>query len=213
MRHQRHRDDPDGDLAQGALLPGVPVGSLAVLAGHRKLFNSGGDRHLRNSALATGCSVWAKAAKQGVPVEDIALCRCGQRLPSRPHLLWWCSSTAHLRPRCALPTNRAEERMLCKVVPELPLAPCVVGEDEVLENLAAELERQWGTQAVVYVGTDGSCVQDVAAWSVAVQDGPVFSSGVVGEDQAPYRAEVEGIRRLFDGGPDGSRTRSTRHHL
>ena len=130
VRHQRHRDDPDGDLAQGTLLPGVPVGSLAVLAGHRKLFNSGGDRHLRNSALATGCSVWAKAAKQGVPVEDIALCRCGQRLPSRPHLLWWCSSTAHLRPRCALPTNRAEERMLCKVVPELPLAPCVVGEDE-----------------------------------------------------------------------------------
>ncbi|CAE7943638.1 ppdK, partial [Symbiodinium necroappetens] len=194
VKKRLHRGEEEGDLAQGDLLPGVPAGSLVVLAGHRKLFHSGGDRHRRNSALATGCSVWAKAAKKGVKVETIATCMCGRRMPSRPHLLWRCDATAHLRPRCAPPVNRAEERMLCRVVPELPAAPGVVGEDEVIDGLAAELEKQLGAEAVVFVATDGSCVKDVAAWAVAVQDGPVFCSGVIGEDQSPYRAEVEGIR-------------------
>lgn len=197
VKKRLHRGEEEGDLAQGDLLPGVPTGSLVVLAGHRKLFHSGGDRHRRNSALATGCSVWAKAAKKGVRVEAIATCMCGRRMPSRPHLLWRCDATAHLRPNCALPVNRAEERMLCRVVPELPAAPGVVGEDEVIDDLAAELEKQLGAGAVVFVATDGSCVKDVAAWAVAVQDGPVFCSGIIGEDQSPYRAEVEGIRRLL----------------
>ena len=93
--------------------------------------------------------------------------------------------------------------MLCRVVPELPAAPCVLGDDEVIEDLAAELEKQLCEEAVVVVATDGSCVKDVAAWAVAVKDGPEFSSGVIGEDQSPYRAEVEGIRMAVDGGPVG----------
>ena len=167
------------------------------MAGHRKLFPPLGERHLRNSSLATGCTVWAKAKKKGISPEAIAECICGQRMPSRPHLLWQCSGTAHLRPRCAAPVNRAEERLLCKIVPELPPSPCVIGEDEVVEELAAILNQMLSTQPVVYVGTDGSCIHDIAAWSVAVQNGPVFSSGVVGEDQSAYRAEVEAIRRLL----------------
>ncbi|CAE7345760.1 unnamed protein product [Symbiodinium sp. KB8] len=197
VKRRLHRSAPDGDLAQGVLLPGVPANALCVMAGHRKLFPPQGERHLRNSSLATGCSVWAKAKKKGVSAEAIAECMCGQRMPSRPHLLWQCSGTAHLRPRCAAPSNRAEERLLCKVVPELPPSPCVIGEDEVVEELAAVLDQLLRAQPIVFVGTDGSCIHDIAAWSVAVQDGPVFSSGVAGEDQSAYRGEVEAIRRLL----------------
>jgi len=197
VKRQLHRTAPAGDLAQGVLLPGVPANALVVMAGHRKLFPQHGERYLHNSSLATGCSVWAKAKKKGVSAESIAECMCGLSMPSRPHLLWQCDGTSHMRPRCALPTNRAEERLLCKIVPEVPPPPCVIGEDEVLEELAATLEKLLRTEPVVYVGTDGSCVMDIAAWSVAVQKGPVVSAGVTGEDQSAYRGEVEAIRRLL----------------
>ena len=194
VRESLHRHGED--LAQGAALPGVAAGSLVVLAGHRKLFNPS-DRHLRNSALVVGCSVWAKAASRGVSAESMSLCQCGLRMPSRAHLLWQCPSTAHLRPKCSPPEHRAEERLLCKVVAELPVPPCVFADDEVLEELAAELERQLSTAGCAHVGTDGSAIKEVAAWAVAVENGPTFSSGVIGEDQASYRAEVEGLRRLL----------------
>lgn len=58
VKRQLHRTAPAGDLAQGVLLPGVPANALVVMAGHRKLFPQHGERHLHNSALATGCSVW-----------------------------------------------------------------------------------------------------------------------------------------------------------
>ncbi|CAE7807875.1 ppdK, partial [Symbiodinium sp. CCMP2456] len=81
-----HRGDPS--LARGALLPGVPCGSLVLLRGHKEAYASAGNRTQRNSALATGCSVWAKAAKQGIAVslmcEERLLARTVPELPAPP---------------------------------------------------------------------------------------------------------------------------------
>ncbi|CAE7516923.1 unnamed protein product [Symbiodinium natans] len=197
VRRSLHRDGDEEDLAQGLSLPTVPTGSLCVYAGHRKAYEASANRHVRNSALATGCSVWAKAAKQRVPAERIKTCGCGASFPSRPHLLWQCSATEHLRPRCEAPKNRVEERMLARVVPELPAPPCVIGDDEVLEAITVDIEKLLRDKGTVTVGTDGSVVSEVAAWAVAIHGGGTHASGVIGEDQSPYRAEVEGIRRLL----------------
>lgn len=186
----------EDELACGLLLPGVPRRSLVLLQGHKKVYHSTEDRNLRNSALATGCSVWAKAARCGVPARDMPACACGLRLPSRPHLAWQCEGTHHLRSTGAAPVNRVEERLFAKVVPELPPAPGVVGADVLVDDLSEALDRALASGSVV-VGTDGSVVSEVAAWAIAIHEAGVFSLGVVGEDQSSYRAEVEAIRVLL----------------
>ncbi|CAE7723733.1 rbcL [Symbiodinium sp. CCMP2592] len=173
------------ELAQGSALPGVPRGSLVLLQGHKQCYFAATDRTARNSAMATGCSV----AKLGTPID---------RLPSRPHLLWQCSNTATLRPGCAAPTNRAEERLLARVVPEMPASPGVVGRDMDIDSLAALLDGRFEAEGIAYVGSDGSSVMAVAAWSVAVHEAATVAGGVVGEDQSPYRAEVEALLSLFE---------------
>ena len=79
--------------------------------------------------------------------------------------------------------------------PRFPAPPCVFDDDEVLLNIARDIERQLRESGFAYVGTHGSTVVEVAAWSVVVADGMEHASGVIGEDQPPYRAELEGIRR------------------
>ena len=191
-----HREE-DG-LACGVPLPGVPRGSLVLLQGHKAAYLGADSQVRRNSALATGCSVWAKAAKQGIPVARMPPCSCGLALPSRPHLVWQRAGTSSLRPTCAPPANRCEERLFAKVVPEMPAAPVVVGRDDTLEALSAQLDAILASGRTARVGTDGSTVSGVSAWSAAVHEGDVFAVGVSGEDQSPYRAEVEGLLGLLE---------------
>ena len=82
LRCSLRRREDQVNLAQGAALPGVPPNSLCVYSGHRKIFSGAGSRYLRNSALATGCSVWANAKKRGVQVDAIQACMYRAKFPS-----------------------------------------------------------------------------------------------------------------------------------
>ena len=66
--------------------------------------------------------------------------------------------------------------MLARGVPEVPLPPVVLDYDK-----------------AIYAATDGSAVDTVAAWVVAFEGNLDFSLNVAGEDQTPFRAEVEGL--------------------
>ncbi|CAE7250058.1 unnamed protein product, partial [Symbiodinium sp. CCMP2456] len=146
------------------------------------------------TVASTECSVWAKAAKQGIAVSLMPPCE-------RPTCCGSARETASLRPRtqrCAAPVNRCEERLLAKVVPEQPPPPAVVGRDDTIEALATQLHVLFEDSATLYVGTDGSTVTEVGAWSVAVQGGETFACGICAEDQSPYRAEVEGLLGLLE---------------
>ena len=59
---------------------------------------------------------------------------------------------------------------------------------------ALELRGDCCFDGTVFLATDGSVVDTVAAWAVVLDNGGgVFSLGVDAEDQSPYRAETEGL--------------------
>ncbi|CAE7234662.1 unnamed protein product, partial [Symbiodinium sp. CCMP2456] len=158
---------------------------------------------MARTVASAATRLWPRDAQCGPRRPSVAVslmppCECGLACPSRPHLLWQCPGTASLRPRCAAPVNRCEERLLAKVVPEQPPPPAVVGRDDTIEALATQLDVLFEDSATLYVGTDGSTVTEVGAWSVAVQGGETFACGICAEDQSPYRAEVEGLLGLLE---------------
>lgn len=189
-----HRDE-EPDLAQGLVLPGPPPGCLATFEGHRWAWRSAADTLERRSALVTGCSVWHKQRK--LPRwREAPSCLCSRRLPSRAHLLWNCPSTRDLVQGVQAPANRLQERLLAYEVPEVPGPPRAVDPDDLLEALAEALEVKLAAGGPVFVATDGSLVDTVAAWAVALDGDLAFSQTVTGEDQSAHRAEVDGLVAL-----------------
>ena len=109
-----------------------------------------------------------------------------------------CPNCADLRGAVTLPTNRLEERMVARAVPEVPLAPVVLARADYIEELAEALEAKLAANPRLFVATDGSSVTSVAAWAVVLDDDAGdFALGVPGEDQTPHRSEVEGLLALL----------------
>ena len=50
---------------------------------------------------------------------------------------------------------------------------------------------------MLFVATDGSVVDTVAAWPLVFEDEQCFAQGVGAEDQTPHRAELEGLLALL----------------
>ena len=73
------------------------------------------------------------------------------------------------------------------------LAPVALDYDDVVDCLAEALDQRLGRGAPVYVATDGSLVDMVAAWGVALDGEASYALNLPGEDQSAYRAEVEGL--------------------
>lgn len=117
--------------------------------------------------------------------------------PSRPHLLWVCEAFRHLAPP-GVPTNRVEERLLAKVVPEMPSPPVVLAVDEFLDSLAEEVHHLPAAPEGFLLATDGSCVTEVSAVAFALLGGGTCGLGVPGEDQTPYKAEVQALLWLLE---------------
>lgn len=157
-------------------------------------------KYIKYACLATGCSVWWKHhnARQ-LPEDDVRLaCPCGRLKPSRAYLLWACPHTAELRPQVQAPQNRAEERLLAKVIAEYPAAP-VVHPVDMHTAAVALLEALPHDHVHVPIAIDGSMPQGIASWSMVCPFGNItLSCGVDGEDQAPYRAEVEATLKVFE---------------
>ena len=193
VARSRKRQEEDEGLAQGLFLPGPAAGTLATFEGHKWAWRTASNNLERRSALVTGCSTWYKQKRYQQRYPELPDCLCGQRRPSRPHLLWNCERTSDLIADVAAPTSRLEERLLACGVPEVPPPPIVLDYDDMIDNIAEAFEEKFAAGKVVFVATDGSVVDTVAAWAVAFEDDRVFSINIGGEDQSPFRAEVEGL--------------------
>mmetsp|Transcript_42212 Transcript_42212/g.100601 ORF Transcript_42212/g.100601 Transcript_42212/m.100601 type:complete len:1314 (+) Transcript_42212:1316-5257(+) len=189
-----HRTEPA--LARGGWLPPITNDTLCTFRGHCKRFAVCGAFG-RQLCLGHGCSGWDKAKRNGL--DAVPKCRCGLEEPSRPHLLWRCPEFTTLSSVCGPPTTRLAERLLAVAVPETPPAPPVLDAGELLEDLAADLRRRWTSGGSLLLGTDGSAFDQVAAASVAVEGGGTFASGLQGEDQSSYKAELDGLRLCLQG--------------
>ena len=181
-------------LARGLDLPGVPPGALTLFRGHCKHYEEF-SRPSRYAALVTGCSTWWLQGK--LRLEAPLTCRCGLAEPSRPHLLWVCEAFRHLAPP-GVPLNRVEERLLAKVVPEMPAPPVVLAVDEFLDSLAEEVLKLPAAPEGFLLATDGSCVTEVSAVAFAFLGGDTCGLGVPGEDQTPFKAEVQALLWLLE---------------
>ena len=195
--HSLHRAAGDVPLAQGLALPAPLPGTLATFEGHKWAWKNSVDTLERRSALVTGCSVWHKHKRLRDHGQDPPPCLCGGHLPSRPHLLWCCERTADLRAAVLQPSNRLEERLLARGVPETPTPPGVVDYEDYIDELAAGLQTRLASRAEIFVATNGSVVDNVSAWAVALDDEGGYALGVAAEDQTPHRAEVEGLMAVL----------------
>ena len=104
--------------------------------------------------------------------------------------MWECEGTQHLRPNIAQPTNRCAERLLARVVPEVPAPPHILGYTDVIADLAGDIDPVLDNNDTVVIGVDGSELTTVSAWAAAVHMGGSHASGVASEDQSAYRAEA-----------------------
>lgn len=180
-------------LAQGHALPGVAPHALCIFEGHRQAY-AHGDFVTKQIALASGCSGWHRCTKYKLPMP--CTCLCGDVEPSRPHIVWTCPSRTVLRDPNLIPSNRAEERLFAKTVPEWPPPPAVLDEPGFIEDLAAGIQRALQTSEDILVATDGSEVLSVAASSIVVS-GEAHAIGVSGEDQTSYKSEAWALVLLF----------------
>ncbi|CAE7457818.1 unnamed protein product, partial [Symbiodinium sp. CCMP2456] len=153
--------------------------------GHVRYFEEF-HRPVKHAALVTGCSTWWLQARHGLQLP--VTCQCGLQEPSRPHLLWSCQHTRQLGPPGA-PTNRVEERLLAKIVEEMPAPPLVLDVPDFVESLAEEIGRLPEDPQGHLLATDGSAITEVASAAIAFLDG---------EDQTPYRAEVQALLWLYE---------------
>ena len=100
-------------FANGLMLPSPPSG-LVVTGAHKQWFNKQHDiPAVRMIAVGTGLSFWYLRSACSKTVPD--KCMCGGWQPIFAHLMWNCPSTAHITQNIPRPTNRAEERTLCRV--------------------------------------------------------------------------------------------------
>ena len=146
------------------VLPGPPPRSLATFEGHRWAWRSAKDTLERRSALVTGCSVWHKQRKLGWNAEA-PVCLCGFPLgrtccgTALRHGIWW----------------RA-----CGLRPTGFRSGCwrALDPDHLLESLVEALEVKLAPGVPVFVATNNSLVDTVAAWAVALDGDQAFSQTV-----------------------------------
>ncbi|CAE7202460.1 unnamed protein product, partial [Symbiodinium sp. KB8] len=200
-----HRPEAE-DLAQGLVLPGPPPGSLCIFAGHVAAWREAKDGLERATALAGGCTYWYKQRRAydtgfapGQSVVREQRCLCGLRKPSRPHLVWSCPHTRSYRQHLDAPSTRLEERLFARPVPELPRPPGVVDYLGYIEDIAEAIDIRLARSpsSTLFVATDGSVIDTVAAWALVFEDEQSFAQGIAAEDQSPHRAELEGLLALF----------------
>ena len=200
-QHRKAVPGEQVEFAQGLALPQPPAGQFCLFAGHLHGFEHAGiDKDLRHASLFCGLSVWFLTAGDRPKVDDPRrLCMCGKSWPSRPHLLWQCPHTADLRHTIQVPRHRAEERLGACCFQELPRPPEILDSSEKIETLGRMIRQAASTNLdTFFVATDGSVIDDVAAWSVFIpSSNSCVVAGVDSEDQTSFRAECEAIRFLL----------------
>ena len=188
----------DVGCAVGLDLPAPPQGLNYEFEGHKAAYyQAGGQRSVRLAALGAGASCWHFNAGNYFPSEHRRWrCVCGGDTPSRPHLSWTCASTAPFREGCTPPVDRAQERLLARALPQLPVAPLTLDEDDFLQEVAMRITGTWQEleSQPLYLATDGSSKHEVGAWAIVVhEEAHSYAMGDGAEDQSPFRMEVRAI--------------------
>ena len=190
-RSLRRPADLDFPLAQGLQLP-APERGFPTFGGHKLCaLRAGSNRELFLASLAVGCNWWhfhrGSRAHRGAHLRQ---CACGGFTPSRPHLVWQCPETAVARAGVQLPADRAEERMFSRLIPERPPPPS--GFDPGIKPvLVNNMRQRLRDDPVLFIATDGSEIEGVAAFSILVPGYAPLASGLDTEAQTAFRAEVE----------------------
>ena len=206
-----HRGDDD-DLAVGLNLEAPPVGFRVQFQGHRTALNAAVSPYTRRAAFLSGGTAWFfNAAAPPEFQKDRCKCLCGKTLPSRSHLLWVCPCTQDLRTHLEPPQHRGEERLLSRHLREKPLAPPGIDHTGLRDDISEAICLALQSQPSIVVATDGSAKDDVAGYSVVVDDpSNHFAGGDDAEDQTPFRAEVcalqlalEALRQAAASGASG----------
>ena len=133
--------------------------------------------------------------------EIVVPCWCGLREPSMPHLLWNYirSKQIMLDHGASMPVNRCEERLLCKVVPDMSPPPALTDlpalPDKLIGVVRTALARASAAN-VMFVGasgggSDANCAGFGCSVGLASDTDPVTCGGPVdGEDFVPFAAET-----------------------
>ena len=119
-------------------------------------------------AYGTGLSHWYHKSVSG---RDKNRCMCGPLEQSYAQLMWNCEHTAELVEQCeSRSNNRAEERLLCRIVPLRPTPPS--GRSELRHAMLRSRSHLFlQKDGDLFIGTDGSSKNDIATWSLASQSG------------------------------------------
>ena len=212
-QHLNREDDSvlDGNGRSVPIAKGLdlvkPPGRLMVFGcGHKACFETPAGKFVKQAALATGASVWSK--NPGVRLSALdrkAKCACGSVFPSRPHLAWNCDASPCRGAALRWPSNRIEERLFAYACLEKPGAPFVLDPEDAVQSCAEQLLLPESVDHV-YMFTDGSVVDDCAAYAcvIPICNGRV-ALGVQGESQTAFHAETAGLlcalRAIAHAGP------------
>ena len=97
---------------------------------------------------------------------------CGQPEPSFAHFKWNCEHTTEFVEQCnSRPSNRAAERLLCRVVPLRRTAPSIPGLKIQARDVAEWITHSLQKSGDLFFGTDGGSKDDIATWVPASANG------------------------------------------
>ena len=162
----------------------VQLGDFTPLLHFRQ--HAVGELDTYERRVVTGAAVDARLlGRLGPPLP----CHCGEEVPSREHLTFYCPSH-----RWSLPLRTLDERrLLVALVPQAPF------------NLFASACADAGLVDCIYnssspipvLAIDGSCLQappgrdfwQRASWGIASSDGATFCGLVLGVEQTPHAGE------------------------
>jgi hypothetical protein len=159
--------------------------------------------------MAGGLSIWqaTAAVKQRATRKAPSACMCGREKPSLSHLLWNCEATGGLRLAHAvtLPTNCAEERLMCCVIGDAPPPPIVSAtvKEALVERAAGCIAEAFAANGNCVAATDGSEKGGIAACGIVFVDAPAWmaehETPLDGEEQTAYAAEVFAMATVLRG--------------
>ena len=192
-----HRQDPS--LARGLDLPAPPPEHEYAFCGHRICHDEANSSYLHHASSVTGGSAWfLNAGERFFNSTSQSTCLCGALQPSRVHITWCCPCTQDLREGLALPTDRAQERLLCQPVPTVPPAPPGIDPNEFIEGLEPRLSQALQASSPLYVSTDGGSKDEVGSFAIHFAEHS-YGAGTGHEDQSAFRQELNAVFFLSRG--------------
>ena len=182
------RTDPRSEGAIRRLDGAKGICLLPVLTYHRQ-WAKGSYWHQR---VAVGAGADGNA--RGAVLGNLAMCKCGEPMPSRQHLTWRCSARGHSDIR--EPAHKSEEKLLVPAGVVMVKSPRVM--DSSSSRMRAGLRSARKIKGWVVGASDGGSegrilFHRVGSWGVAILGGGSYGGPLRGLDSTPGMAEKWGL--------------------